>query len=217
MDPVLPGTAAPPVAPRAAAAAALVGQRVATARRSFRVLDLRAVFDNDAISTRANPGDGAFNVWGNTLPAESLPESGSLIGVRGVPFRFPPTGDGELNTVVCRGQLLRLPPAHVDWLHLLAASERRTEDTVHVHYADGAVDPEWIRVSDFWPAAPHFGEVLAFRCPVMHYPRHVQPGVEGQIWMTRVPVVRRTPLAALRLPRNVAIHVFALTLEEAAE
>jgi hypothetical protein len=132
-----------------------------------------------------------------------------------VPFRFPPKEDGALNTVVCRGQLLALPPSRVDWAYLLAAAERRTEDFVHVHYRDGAVDPEWVRVSDFWPSPPRFGELLAFACPVMHYPHHVQPGVEGRIWMTRVPVVRREPLAALRLPENVALHVFALTLAEA--
>ena len=200
----------------AAAPDALVGEPVDTARGHFRVIDLSAVFDNDAISSRANPGDGAFNVWGNTLPAESLPAGGSLITVDAVPFRFPRTEDGQCNNVVCRGQLLRLPGAQADWLYLLAASERRAEDTVYVHYADGAVDPEWIRVSDFWPASPHFGEVLAFRCDVMHYPHHVQRGLRGQIWLVRVPIVRRTALAALRLPRNVAIHIFALSLQEAA-
>jgi hypothetical protein len=102
-------------------------------------------------------------------------------------------------------------------MHLLAASERRGEDVVHLHYAGGSVDPEWIRVSDFWPAQAHFGELLAFRCPTMHYPHHVQPEVAGQIWMIRIPVVRRTPLEGLRLPHNAAIHIFALTLEEPSQ
>jgi hypothetical protein len=37
--------------------------------------------------------------------------------------------------------------------------------------------------------------------------------MDGQIWLTRVPVVRRVPLASVRLPDNPAIHVFAMTLE----
>jgi hypothetical protein len=193
----------------------LTAQHVVTKRGRFHVLDIGSCFNNDSISTAANPGDGGFNVWGNSLPAEWLPASGNLTEVAGVPFRFPPTEDGALNTMVCRRQLLRLPLGHVDWLYLLSASERRAEAVVYVHYADDSVDPEWLRVSDFWPAPAHFGEVLAFKPPVMHYPHHVQPGVAGQIWMTRIPVVRCTPLAALRLPLNRAIHIFALTLQEA--
>lgn len=196
-------------------ATTLTAERVFIGKTLYQVINLATVFNNDAISTAANPGDGGFNVWGNTFPAETLPESRSLVEVHGVPFWFPPKEDGELNNMVCRGQFLPLPVARVDWLHLLAASERRAEDMVYIHYSDGSVDPEWIRVSDFWPASGHFGELLAFRCPTMHYPHHAQPGVEGQIWMTRLPVVRRTPLAALSLPHNVAIHIFALTLEEA--
>jgi hypothetical protein len=193
----------------------LEGEQVQTRRGSFRLLDLRPCFNNDAISTAANPGDGAFNVWGNTLPAEWLPASGSRTDVRDVPFRFPRTEDGARNSVVCRRQLLRLDQGHVDWLYLLSAAERRAEDVVYLYYGDGSVDPEWLRVSDFWPAPAHFGEVLAFQCPVMHYPHHVQAGVEGQIWMVRVPVVRSTPLVGMRLPLNRALHVFALTVQEA--
>ena len=211
MEAVRAAPAAGPACP------ALAVQPLAAGPRRFGLVDLGPAFDNDAISTAANPGDGGLNVWGNSLPAEALPASRSLVHVHGIPFRFPPKEDGERNNVVCRGQLLRLPAARVDWLHLLAASERRAEDTAHLHYEGGAVDPEWLRVSDFWPAPARFGELLAFRCPVMHYPHHVQPGVEGQIWLTRVPVPRRCPLAALRLPVNVAIHVFALTLEEAPD
>jgi hypothetical protein len=184
--------------------------------RVFQVVELDPVYNNDAISSRDDPGDGALNVWGNTLPAESLPRGTSLVEVGGVPFRFPPTDDGRSNNVVCSGQLLHLSRVRLDWLHVLAAAERRTEDFVHLHYADGAVDPEWIRISDFWPAPARFGEVLAFRCAAMHYPRHVQPGLEGCLWAARVPVVRRSPLASVRLPWNAAIHVFALTAEEAA-
>jgi hypothetical protein len=184
--------------------------------RVFQVVGLGPVFDNDAISSSDDLGDGGLNVWGNTLPAESLPKGGSLVEVGGVPFRFPPTDDGCSNNVVCSGQLLHLSRLRFDWLHVLAAAERRTEDFVHLHFADGAVDPEWIRVSDFWPAPARFGELLAFRCAAMHYPRHVQLGLEGCIWATRVPVVRRSPLASVRLPPNAAIHVFALTAEESA-
>jgi hypothetical protein len=168
------------------------------------------IFNNSAITSADRLGAGALNVWGNSLPANSLP-TGEVL-VHDIPFLFAGAGVADDN-VRCAGQSLALPTGRTDWLHVLAASERRTEDIVWLRYADGACDPEWLRVSDFWPARPRFGELLAFRCGQMHYPHHVQSDMDGQIWLTRVPVVRRVPLASVRLPDNPAIHVFALTLE----
>jgi hypothetical protein len=130
-----------------------------------------------------------------------------------VPFVRSPGHDGGDN-VRCAGQYLSLPPGPADWLHLLTAAERRTEAEVAVHFADGAVDFEALRVSDFWAEAPAvFGEVPAVATSVMHYPNHVQPLVPAQLWAQRVPVTRRAPVTGLRLPRHVAIHVFALTVQ----
>jgi len=175
-------------------------------------LDLAPLFNNDSISYASNLSDGSFNVWDNSFPAEELPASLSIVNVAGVPFRFPPKEDRQLNSVVCCGQQLAVPPNDYDWLYVLGAAERRTEDIVYLHYTSGAVDPEWLRISDFWPGAgPRFGEIAAFRCKHMHYPRHVQPGVEPVIWRQRIPVTREEPLASVHLPDNVAIHLFALT------
>jgi len=178
---------------------------------AFVMLDLASAFNNDGISYPENVADGGFNVWGNTFPADELPASRSVVEVAGVPFRFPPKEDGQLNSVVCRGQVLEVPPGLYDWIYVLGASERRSEDWVYLHYASGAVDPEWLRLSDFWPSAPHFGEVAAFRCRHMHYPRHVQADMGPVMWRQRVPVPRQEALQRLRLPDNVAIHLFALT------
>ncbi|MGH3769717.1 MAG: hypothetical protein ACRDTX_32000, partial [Pseudonocardiaceae bacterium] len=99
--------------------------------------------------------------------------------------------------------------------HVLAAAERRCEDTVELNFGDGSVDAEVLRVSDFWAAPAWFGEVKAFESLVMHYPHHVQRGVSAVMWAQRVPVTRRAGLSGVRLPRNVAMHVFAVTLQRA--
>ncbi len=178
----------------------------------FVLLELAPLFNNDGISYAGNLRDGGFNVWNNTFPAEELPESNSLIDVVGIPFRFPPKEDGQLNNVVCREQRIELPPDRYDWIYILASAERRSEDIVYMHYASGAVDMEWLRVSDFWPeAGARFGEIEAFRCTQMHFPRHVQPRVQPGIWMQRIPVPRQEALAWIHLPDNLAIHLFAAT------
>ena len=176
-------------------------------------VDLRAHFDNRGITGRDELAQGGFNIWDNTFPAEELPPPGGTVEVGGVPFRFPDPGAERRDNLRCAGQLVALPPGRYDWIYLLAAAERRSEDFVYLHYAGGAVDPEWLRVSDFWAETPaHFGERAGLRCTELHYPRHVQYRMGPAIWRTRVPVPRETDLAAVRLPDNSAIHLFAVTL-----
>jgi hypothetical protein len=184
----------------------------ATLDRVCVPVDISGLRDNIAISSASATGVGAFNVWGNSFAAEYLPAGGSLVHAGGVPFRFPPVCAGPDN-VRCAGQFVEVPEDRYDWVHLLVSSERRCEDTVELSYADGSVDAEPLRVSDFWSAPAWFGEVKAFESPVMHYPHHVQRGVSAVMWAQRVPVTRRTVLGGLCLPRNVAVHVFALTLQ----
>ena len=167
--------------------------------------------NNVGATFSTNTRTGAFNVWGNSFAAEHLPPAGPVV-VDGVRFDFPAVGTGETDNVRCDGQLVDVPAGAYDWLYVLAAAERRAEDDVTLHFEDGQVDFEALRISDFWAAEAAFGERLAFESPVMHYPRHVQPNVPARLWSQRVPVTRRATLETIRLPRNVAIHVFALTL-----
>ncbi|WP_430791107.1 hypothetical protein [Actinoplanes sp. G11-F43] len=130
----------------------------------------------------------------------------------GVPFAFPPVCDGPDN-IRAAGQFIDVAPGRYDWIHVLAAAERRCEDTVELSFADGSVDAEPLRISDFWAAPAWFGEVKAFESLVMHYPHHVQRGVPALMWAQRVPVTRRADLTGFLMPRNVALHVFAVTVQ----
>jgi hypothetical protein len=167
--------------------------------------------NNVGATSERETGSGSFNVWGNSFAAEHLPPPGPVV-VDGVRFEFPAAGAGEPDNVRCEGQLVAVPPGAYDWVYVLAAAERRAEDDVALHFERGEVDFEALRISDFWAGEAAFGERLAVESPVMHYPRHVQPNVPARLWSQRVPVTRRATLEAIRLPRNVAIHVFALTL-----
>ncbi len=166
--------------------------------------------DNVGITGQDTLCAGALNVWGNSLAAEHLPSGGPVV-VGGVRFTFPDSGAGVPDNVRCAGQFVAVPPGRYDWIYLLATAERRVEDDLVLHFENGAVDLEPLRISDFWAAVAAFGEPAAFRSPVMHYRRHVQDRVPGTIWMPRVPVTRPARLTGIRLPRNIAIHVFAVT------
>jgi hypothetical protein len=176
-------------------------------------IDLTPWLDCRAITAVGERARGGLSIWGNSLPAEQVPR-GSRVLVGQVPFDL---AAGDVDHIRCARQLVPVPTGRYDWLYLLAAAERRSEDPVYLHFDDGAVDPEWLRVSDFWPETrPRFGERPAFACDRLHYPRHTQPGFGPTVWRQRVAVPREAPLAAIRLPDNPAIHIFALTAARAA-
>jgi hypothetical protein len=168
--------------------------------------------NNTGITAPGQLRAGAFNIWGNTFPADELPTGPSVL-IDGIPFLFPARTTGDPDNVRCEAQLVVLPSGRYDWIQLLCAAERRTEDPVWLHYEDGTTEPEWLGVSDFWPQTePRFGEVAAFRLSRMHYPRHVERRMAPTIWRQRLPVPRPAGLSAVRLPDNPAIHLFAMTL-----
>ncbi|ADB33174.1 hypothetical protein Kfla_4127 [Kribbella flavida DSM 17836] len=176
-----------------------------------RPVDLAPHRNNVGSTPASGTRNGAFNIWGNSFPAEELPPPG-LCAVDQVVYDFPPTEPGTADNVRAAGQFVEVPAGRYDWLYVLGAAERRVEDELAFHFADGAVDFEQLRLSDFWAAPAWFGETQVRATRSMHYPFHVQAGVPAMLWSQRVPVTRRSVLSAVRLPRNPAVHLFAATL-----
>jgi hypothetical protein len=185
----------------------------------FWLVDLSMHVNCVGIEPANRPGTGGFNIWGNTYPAEQLPPPGTIVGTADVPFLFGADRPGSPDNVRCRGQRVALPTTCADWLYILGAAERRTEDVAVVHYQDGSRRRQWLRLSDFWPETPSwFSEPVAFRTASMLYPKHEQQSMFPAIWCQRMPLAIPGGLAGITLPDNPAMHIFAMTLldEEAA-
>jgi hypothetical protein len=188
-----------------------------TARQHFTCVPLTAHLNNKGLTTTDRLAEGGFNIWGNSFPAKELPPAGSTWWAGGVPFLFPAQALDGSDNLRCRAQRLPVPAGPWDWVHVLGAAERRTEDPALIEYADGRVMRQWLRMSDFWPETPpRFGEQPVFRCRDLHYPRHVQRGMGPTIWAQRIPVTLPGATVALMLPDNPALHLFAITLQGAA-
>ena len=199
-------------APTAAVANRVVRRLLGPAiRPEFCLIGVDDLLNNRAVTSVSDLARGQLNVWGNSFPAAELPTPGTLAEVDGIPFAWP-NGRSDGDNVRCEGQLIDLPPEQYDWIYLLAASERRSEDTLWVYYDDGHADPLRLGVSDFLDGTAAFGERPAFRTERMHYPHHVQQGLSTTMWLARAGMPRRGRAGALRLPRLVALHVFAITL-----
>lgn len=182
-------------------------------------MDLTGHLNNKSVTTESGKKNGRLNVWRNTIPSQHFAAAGTRVEIDGIPYALGGAEDAPegYDNVRCAGQYLPVPEGSYDWIRFLATSERRTETEVAVHFADGQVDFEPLRVSDLWHAPAWFGESVAFRTPTMHYPHHVQERVAAGVFGVRVPVTRQTPVRGLRLPRHVAVHVFALTLQSTPE
>ncbi|MEV0575044.1 MULTISPECIES: hypothetical protein [unclassified Streptomyces] len=174
-----------------------------------QILALDPFLNNQAATTPENLTEGRLNVWRNSLPAQPAPLD---IVVDDVPLRSAPLDGRGPDNVLCSGQRIEVPERRWDWLYVIGCGERRVRDVVTWHFSNGTVDRDQLALSDLWEGRSDFGEDLALRTDVIHYPHHVQERIGITLWCQRVPVTSRKPLGAMSLPRNPAVHLFAMTL-----
>jgi hypothetical protein len=174
-----------------------------------KILVLEPFLNNQAATRPENLADGRLNIWRNSLPAQ--PEPLELV-VDGVPLRSARLDGHGLDNLVCAGQRIEVPERRWDWLYVIGCGERRVRDVLTWHFSDGSVSRDQVELSDLWEGRSDYGEELALRTDVIHYPHHVQERIGITLWCQRVPITRRQPLEAISLPENPAIHLFAMTL-----
>ena len=107
------------------------------------VADLSELFNNDGISTDANPGDGNFDGGGWTFAAELLPQAvqqnGGPVRINDVDYDFGSPADGQLNNVESDGQVITLPTGTYDELSILATAHNGdVQKEATLAYNDGS-------------------------------------------------------------------------------
>lgn len=191
--------------------AAEVGRHIYTSEATVSVIgptttvDLSGVFDNDGISTEANPQDGDFDGSGYTYPAEQLPPAGE-VRFGQVPYLFGSGADGALNNLVTDGRALALPARRYRRVHVLtSASYGPAQATATVAYADGTTQqlplsvPDWASGGDDgvirsgWRHGPNGRDGLAVS--ILYVPADAPDGrydvtvsVSTDDWTLRIPV-----------------------------
>ncbi|USN97945.1 MAG: chitobiase/beta-hexosaminidase C-terminal domain-containing protein [Phycisphaeraceae bacterium] len=144
--------------------------RIAEPSASERIAATRStpvdlMFDTDAISTNANPADGAMTIAHEAYPAEQMP--GSLT-VDGVEFELGSGAkDSKLNAITARGQRIKLPTGSFNRVELLAASSDGDVDaTFSVSGAKArATVQDWGDYVGQWDHREWPGEVFDPRYP----------------------------------------------------
>jgi PKD repeat protein len=177
------------------------------------VADLAPFFNNDGISTDANPGNGNFDGGGWAYASETFPESiranGGPFVVNGVDHEFPSPVDGRNNNVEANGQTIPLPSGRFTGLSILAAAHNGdVQQPATITYGDGTTSTVQLRFTD-WAVAPKFGETTAIDMP--H--RHNSGGNTGPrvyIWAQQV-ALQDKDVVSIKLPVDPKLHIFAIS------
>ncbi|MDW8804472.1 SGNH/GDSL hydrolase family protein [Streptomyces scabiei] len=189
----------------------------ATARASDggkeRPAPLERLFDNRAVSDDARPAGADFDGHGNSLSAAGLTAAGWTPGrtltVQGARLTWPRRAAGEPDNVRAAGQSVRVR-GRGDALAFLVAATGGTEaaGTGTVRYASGARSTYRLTASD-WRTGPLATKAVAL-------PHINTPGGRltemARLYVVTVPVGRGREVASVTLPRNPALHVFALSV-----
>jgi alpha-L-fucosidase 2 len=185
-------------------------------RRAFVPLDLAPHFNNDGIATAANPADGNFDGAGRSFPAEALPPAGPVT-YHGIPFVFPGAADGAMNNVLCRSQVVAVPPGRYTKLWFLAASTTyNSYPNPGATYADGADVPMPLPVTEWSRGSRAFNDIEVVSAAYRYGPAGREDRKVG-IYLQVADLDPSTDLLSISLPNtaNPELHVFAMTLERA--
>jgi alpha-L-fucosidase len=177
---------------------------------------LDSLFNNDGIDTSAAPG-GDFDGSGYTYPGEVIKAGSVTLG--GVPYLIGPSTAGAKNNVVAVGQQVPLPQGrYLSAQLLVSASYGPASGTATVHYADGSTSQTGLTGPNWYTGT---GAISA--------PYRYTPGggtdqnpvsiaaAEIGIDATKDAVGLTLPSTALPAPNVASMHVFALTLQPAAQ
>jgi alpha-L-fucosidase len=177
---------------------------------------LEDYFDNDGIDT-ASAHDGNFDGSGYDYPGEALPSGPTTVA--GVPFVIGSSAGGAKNNVIALGQQLAIPRgSYLEALFLVACSYGATGGIATVHYADGSTSQAGLSGPDWYSGS---GELSA---PYRYTPgggvdQHTVSIALATVWTdpAREAVGISLPTTANPAPNVSSLHVFALSLQPAAQ
>lgn len=217
----------------------LTAIRVTSGKQQF--LDLRKLFDIDAVASEAKPGDGNFDGTGATFPAESFPPDPYGIAAALAPntnrksvdddplypsgyftdvsptarqtwFRYGGENDGAKNAVACKGQQIEAKGRFFGMNIAAAATGGKDVATSFtLTYKDGTSEKIARSIGD-WNRAPGASDPIAVSAWRKRTPENDVRAFAG-VRHIILPVDVTKELASITLPNDPKVKVFAITLD----
>jgi lysophospholipase L1-like esterase len=176
---------------------------------------LAQLFDNVAVGKDSLPGTADFDGAGRSLSAGDLAAAGwtpgRVLTVRGARLTWPRTAPGAPDNVRAAGQSVRLRGRGDALAFLVAGTAAGGADaggTGTVRYADGSRSAYRLTAPD-WRTGPLATKAVAL--PHVNTPVG-QLAERARLYVVTVPLAHGRPVASVVLPRDRALHVFALSV-----
>ncbi|MFE1435038.1 SGNH/GDSL hydrolase family protein [Streptomyces griseoaurantiacus] len=176
---------------------------------------LARLFDNVAVGEDTRPGTADFDGAGRSLSAGDLAAAGwtpgRVLTVRGARLTWPRTAPGAPDNVRAAGQSVRLRGRGEALAFLVAGTAARGADAGGagtVRYADGSRSAYRLTAPD-WRTGPLATKAVAL--PHVNTPAGPL-AKRARLYVVTVPLAHGRTVASVVLPRDRALHVFALSL-----
>jgi beta-glucosidase len=178
---------------------------------------LAAATNNTAISDDADPAGGNFDGGGYSYSAQALASVGLTPGAKvthdGLTFEWPNVPAATPDNVVTSGQTIALSGQGGQLAFLGAGAFGTQTGQVTVTYTDGTTSTGTITMSDWYSNAAVTGDEVVATTPHWNIPAGstLDPNHKVSVYYSAVPLSAGKTVAAVTLPNNTNLHVFALT------
>ncbi|MBO0822473.1 MAG: alkaline phosphatase family protein [Actinobacteria bacterium] len=176
---------------------------------------LAAAFSNVGITDDSDHTPGNFDGSGNSYSAEALAgvgiTPGTILTARNVDLTWPDVPAGTADNVVTQGQAIALSGTGSTLAFLGAGVSGTQTGTGTILYADGTIASFSLRFADFISTSPADGDDLVATMPYFNRTRP-GPARTPSIFAAYVPLAGSKQVAAIILPNNTRMHIFAAAI-----
>ncbi|MGA5097051.1 NEW3 domain-containing protein [Streptomyces lavendulocolor] len=177
---------------------------------------LAATFDNVAVTNDTNPTPGDFDGYGNSYSAQALAAAGVTPGAaltfNSIGFTWPNAAPGTNNNTRASGQLVPVSGSGAAVAFLGSGVGSSSSGTVTVYYTDGTTSTGTLGFPNWLSDTPtQFGAQTAVTTNYRNTPSGpANQGNAYRVYYNNVTLTAGKTVAAVQLPDNPAIHVFAI-------
>jgi len=175
---------------------------------------LSALFSNVGITDNSDPSAGNFDGAGNSYSAEALAAAGitpgSAVTADGVTFTWPDVAAGQPDNAPASGQSFALSGSGSTLGFLGSAANGTQTGTGTIFYTDGSTQSFTLSFANWTTDTPASGSVLV---TTTAYENRTNSGhvYSPSLFAASVPLQPGKTVAAVQLPDNTNIHIFAVS------
>ena len=192
------------------------GKTTGTATESVPYASFAAALNNTGISDDANPTGANFDGGGYSYSAQALASvgvtPGNPVGTTG--FTWPNAPVASQDNVVTSGQSIALSGAGSTLGFLGTGTFGTSSGQVTVTYTDGSTSTGTVALPDWYSNAATTGTTLVATTPHWNVPptSTLDPNHQVSIYDTTIPLTAGKTVAAITLPNNSDLHLFAMAI-----